>query len=81
MSTTIYVCTACGKTGPSPEAVGDESCRLHAVPVYANTIKRDATGRVVYAEAVPAERAEPPEAILVHTDEVDFDKYNGLTKR
>jgi hypothetical protein len=77
---TIYICTACGKTGPSPESFRDESCWHWAVLCYANSIERSPDGRVIKAEAVPAVPTDPPEVILVHTD-MNSDRYNGITKR
>lgn len=50
---TIWLCGACGKTGPTRETVGDESCWMWSVTVYVDSIQRDATGRIIGAQATP----------------------------
>ena len=46
----VWMCAACGRQGNTRMAVGDESCYLHAVQVYADTIVRK--GGRVWATAV-----------------------------
>lgn len=50
---TIWVCHACGKTGETRETIDDESCWMHGVLVWADSVIYDARGRAVAAEAVP----------------------------
>lgn len=51
---TTWVCAVCGRRGYDSAHIGDESCDMHAVRVYADTLAFDlGTGRVVTAEAVP----------------------------
>jgi hypothetical protein len=49
---TCWVCAACGKVGASRETIGDESCFLYGVEVYADTLKCHPDGRVYQASAV-----------------------------
>lgn len=49
----LWVCTACGKSGPSRDKVGDVSCFLHSVQVNPATVVRDENGRVVSADVMP----------------------------
>lgn len=39
---TVWLCGACGRTGKTRMAVGDESCYLNSVEVYEDSIERDA---------------------------------------
>lgn len=48
---TIWTCAACGKTGPERDTLGDASCFVNAVLVYADSIVYEA-GRAVRGEAV-----------------------------
>lgn len=50
---TVWMCAACGRQGKTRMTVGDESCYLHAVQVYADTIIRK--GGQVWATAVKVE--------------------------
>ena len=50
---TVWVCGACGKTGPARDKVGDESCYLNSVECFEESIERDERGRVRKATAVP----------------------------
>lgn len=49
---TVWLCGACGRTGKTRMAVGDESCYLNSVEVYEDSIDRDTKGRVVRATAI-----------------------------
>ena len=49
----IWICGACGRTGASRWTVGDESCGLHAVLCWEDSIERNDAGRIVAALAVP----------------------------
>ena len=53
---TVWICQACGKTGKTRMTVGDESCYLHAILVYEDSI--DLTDRT--AEAVLKEESTKP---------------------
>lgn len=46
----MWMCAACGREGKTRISVGDESCYLHAVQVYADSIVKD--GGKVHAVAV-----------------------------
>lgn len=50
---TIWLCGACGKTGVTRMTVGDESCYLHSVEVFVDSIERFPSGRIKAATAVP----------------------------
>lgn len=58
----VYVCGACGKR--SKDRYGDkaidrgwdESCMMHAVLVYENSIELDSNGRVKRAQSVESMR-------------------------
>lgn len=49
MRNVAVVCMACGRV--KGEHGWDESCGMHAVEVYVDTIKRTETGRVYAAQA------------------------------
>jgi len=49
--TKVWLCGACGKQNADRTKVGDESCYMHSVLVFADSIKR--TGASVSATAVP----------------------------
>jgi hypothetical protein len=49
---TIWLCGACGRTGATRMTVGDESCYLHSVEVFVDSIERDANSRIKAAQAV-----------------------------
>lgn len=53
----LWVCGACGREGPSREALRDRdtSCGTHAVRVDPASVERNAAGRVVKAQAWEAE--------------------------
>lgn len=53
---TVWICQACGRIGKTRLAVGDESCYLHAILVYEDSI--NLTDRT--AEAVPKEENTKP---------------------
>lgn len=56
----VWMCAACGRQGKTRETVGDESCYLHSVKVYEDSIVRPETGGV-RAQAVPKpEKAKVP---------------------
>lgn len=46
MSPTVWVCAACSKVGETRRTVGDESCYLHAVKVWRDSVRRKASGGV-----------------------------------
>lgn len=46
----VWMCGACGKTGATRMTVGDESCYLHSVLVWEDSIKR--VDGHLYADAV-----------------------------
>ncbi len=50
---TVFVCPACGKTALSPAGFSDVSCATWSVKCYVDSIKRDDSGRIVGADAVP----------------------------
>ena len=50
----VWICTVCGKKGANRM----QSCYDHAVPVYADTVRCDASG--VYATRAP----EPKEQVI-----------------
>ena len=47
----VWLCVSCGRQGPTRESVGDESCYMHSVLVYEDSIVR--TDRGVHAACVP----------------------------
>lgn len=55
---TLYVCEACGKTSPTQAPTHhsspgwDESCMLHSILCREDSIVRNASGRIVKADAV-----------------------------
>lgn len=53
----VWCCRQCGRIAPSRLAVGSESCYLHAVQVYEDSIQRDAKGVIVSVQNV--EYAKP----------------------
>lgn len=48
----VFMCGACGKHNKHRIKVGDESCWMHAVLVYEDSITRTDKGRVTGAKAV-----------------------------
>lgn len=54
----LWVCAACGKEGPSREALVG-SCGTYPTRVDPATVVRNEAGRVVKAEAFGATRREP----------------------
>ncbi len=52
----VWMCAACGRVNKDRMSVGDESCYLHSVQVYADSIVRD--GVTVTATAVESAKGE-----------------------
>jgi hypothetical protein len=48
---TLWTCAACGKTGPDRDTLGDVSCFVNSVLVYADSIVYE-DGRAVRCDAV-----------------------------
>lgn len=65
----LWVCPGCGKFGPTPMQVGDESCYMHAVPCRASSVEltMDSSGRqrVLRAKAL----TELEEATMFQEDD------------
>ncbi len=58
MTETVWVCPACGKSGPTRGTVGDESCRMWAVECWPSSLVFDGW-RVTAAVAVTEPWVEP----------------------
>lgn len=55
----VWLCIACGKQGKTRETVGDESCYMHSVQVYEDSIRH--TDKGMHAE-IPEPSTEDNDA-------------------